>query len=60
MLEVQEAAVVEEIARFYDQRGTDWLPDAVADMRQAVAHEQEIRDWEQAAGLKPDDSSNNY
>ena len=32
MLEVQEAAVVEGIARFYDQRETDWLPDAVADV----------------------------
>jgi hypothetical protein len=31
VLEVQEAAVVEGIARFYDQRETQWLPDAVAD-----------------------------
>jgi len=30
--DVQEAAVVEGIARFYDQRETDWLPDAVADV----------------------------
>ena len=32
VLEVQEAAVVEAIARFYDQRETQWLPDAVADV----------------------------
>ena len=32
VLEVQEAAVVEGIARFYDQRETQWLPDAVADV----------------------------
>jgi hypothetical protein len=32
VLDVQEAAVVEGIARFYDQRETDWLPDAVADV----------------------------
>ncbi len=32
VLEVQEAAVVEGIAHFYDQRETDWIPDAVADM----------------------------
>ena len=30
VLEVQEATVVEAIARFYDQRETQWLPDAVA------------------------------
>ena len=32
VLDVQEAAVVEGIARFYDQRETDRLPDAVADV----------------------------
>jgi hypothetical protein len=32
VLEVQEAAVVEAIARFYDQRETQWLPDAVSDV----------------------------
>jgi hypothetical protein len=32
VLEVQDVAVVEGIARFYDQRETDWLPDAVADV----------------------------
>jgi len=32
VLEVQEAAVAEGIARFYDQRETQWLPDAVADV----------------------------
>jgi hypothetical protein len=32
VLEVQEAAVVEGIARFYDQRETQWLPDAVGDV----------------------------
>ena len=32
VLEVQEAAVVEGIARFYDQHETQWLPDAVADV----------------------------
>ena len=32
VLEVQEAAVVEAIALFYDQRETRWLPDAVADV----------------------------
>src|SRR5438876_5746823 len=32
VLEVQEAAVVEGIARFYDQRETQWLPDAVTDV----------------------------
>jgi hypothetical protein len=32
VLEVQQAAVVEGIARFYDQRETQWLPDAVADV----------------------------
>src|SRR5207247_10615715 len=31
VLEVQEA-VVEGIARFYDQRETQWLPDAVTDV----------------------------
>ena len=30
--EVQEAAVLEAIARFYDQRETQWLPDAVSDV----------------------------
>jgi len=25
------------------------------DLRRAVAHEQEIRDWEQGAGLEPED-----
>jgi hypothetical protein len=32
VLEIQQGAVVEEIARFYDQRETQWLPDAVADV----------------------------
>jgi Family of unknown function (DUF6557) len=32
VLGVQEAAVVEAIARFYDQRETQWLPDAVSDV----------------------------
>jgi hypothetical protein len=32
VLEVHEAAVVEGIARFYDQGKTQWLPDAVADV----------------------------
>jgi hypothetical protein len=32
VLNVQEAAVVEGIARFYDQRETQWLPHAVADV----------------------------
>jgi hypothetical protein len=32
VLEVQEAAVVDAIARLYDQRETQWLPDAVADV----------------------------
>ena len=32
VLEVQEAAIVEAIARFYDQRETQWLPDAVSDV----------------------------
>jgi hypothetical protein len=32
VLEVQETAVVEAIARFYDQRETQWLPDAVSDV----------------------------
>src|SRR5437667_7131988 len=32
VLEVQEAAVVEAIARFYDQRETQWLADAVSDV----------------------------
>ena len=32
VLEVQEAAVVEAIARFYDQPETQWLPDAVSDV----------------------------
>ena len=32
VLEVQETAVVEGIARFYDQHETQWLPDAVADV----------------------------
>jgi hypothetical protein len=32
VLEVQEATVIEAIARFYDQRKTQWLPDAVSDV----------------------------
>src|ERR1043166_4462414 len=32
VFDVQEAAVVEAIARFYDQRETQWLPVAVADV----------------------------
>jgi hypothetical protein len=32
VLQVQETPVVEGIARFYDQRETQWLPDAVADV----------------------------
>ena len=32
VLEVQEAAVAEGIARFYDQRETQWLADAVSDV----------------------------
>jgi Family of unknown function (DUF6557) len=32
VLEVQEATVVEAIARFYDQRETQWLSDAVSDV----------------------------
>ena len=32
VFEVQQAAVVERIARFYDQRETQWLSDAVADV----------------------------
>ena len=32
VVEVQEPAVVEGSARFYDQRETQWLPDAVTDV----------------------------
>ena len=32
VFEVEDAAVAEAVGRLYDQRETEWLPDAIADV----------------------------